>query len=166
MTLTEILKSLHGIYEFLTSTLFILTICVVSGLLKLQIIREYFDLDFFFRYQNWINICFFISTIYLILKLFQAIYKKSKFLLFSYIDKRNTLKELDSLNEEEKKILEWLVSNNAKTISGRLADSSFSSLVMKGILIRADCGFYQQEWAHTIESFVWKKIKSDPRFKK
>lgn len=153
-------------YKFLNSISFIFTIWLISGLLRIQVIREYFELNkFFSNYEDWITLLFLFSTIYIGCKIFGWFYKKIKKLVLAYRHENKILKELDALNEDEKNIIEYAVLNNEKTVLGSDYNSAFPSLVEKGILIRAKNG-RDSQWPHIINDFVWKKVKTDPRFKK
>ncbi len=138
----------------------VLAIWLVLMLLKIEFIRKYLELNkFFLQYEIIINMLFLFLTIYITCQIVKWI--SEKFLV--YKDKKEILKELDTLNKKEKEILKHAVSFGEKTIIGDINDPNLVSLVEKRILIKTKDGWLNER-AYIISNFIWKKIKNDPRF--
>ncbi len=81
--------------------------------------------------------------------------------------RKQVLKRLQFLSEEEKRMLLSCITENAQTIRLEVIDGVGHSLCSKGMMIRASGGGSILEWPHTIPDWLWEYLKkhSDELFK-
>lgn len=73
--------------------------------------------------------------------------------------RRRINQDLDTLSQEEREVIKYLLSNNQRSITGRIIAGHFAPLVQKGLLIRAVGTYSILDWPHTVPDDVWEELK-------
>ena len=69
------------------------------------------------------------------------------------------IKGLDSLDEDEKAIITFLVTDNRKSFSTTVTHGPTGQLVQKGLLLPANGVHSGVAWPHTVPEFVWDELQ-------
>ena len=108
-------------------------------------------------YRPWIGVTTLAAFVFWVVQLVPHMHQY----ISRWKQRREVIRSLESLSEEEWLILAYCMERNQRTITLTLADRVAGSLMAKGLLVMASGLGNQLAWPNTIPTHLWKHLSKD-----